>query len=202
MLHPDEMPLDFLQLEAQIDELELEIYDPTSKKVVKHTSSEYAWKRLVLFFYPADFTFVCPTELRDLNKQLDAIRAQNAEILVVSTDTVFTHKRWVETEQLLEGFGINMVADRTADLSTYFNCYNDETGNSERGTFIISPDWVVKSIEVVTEPIGRSSAELVRKLTALEFVRSNPGHACPSSRNTGSKTIKPAIDMAWKVELE
>lgn len=153
-----------------------------------------------MFFYPADFTFVCPTELKDLNQAYPSIKEANAELLVVSVDTVFSHKRWVETEGLLKGFGIKMVADRTTELTEMFGLMNPVTGNAERGTIIISPDGIIKSVELVTEPLGRSSAELVRKLKALEFMRTNPGSACPASWNDGDKVLKPDIKIAGHVD--
>lgn len=188
-----------LGLEDKVPDLTLDIYDPNEDAIVEHKISDYKDKRLVLFFYPADFTFVCPTELKDLHKSYDAIKAANAEVLVVSVDTTFSHKRWVETEKLLEGFGIKMISDRRWDLSSLFGILNEQTGNSERWTFIISPDGHVKSIEVVTEPIGRSSNELVRKINALNYVATNPGQACPASRNIGAKTLTPWINIAGKV---
>lgn len=189
----------WVKVETQIKDLIFDVYDPIKDATVQHTSEDFKGKWLVLFFYPADFTFVCPTELKDLNQVKDEIEKANAELMVVSTDTVFSHKRWVETEQLLQGFGLKMVSDRKGDISKYFNSYNDESGNSERTTIIISPDGVVKSIEMVTEPIGRSSTELVRKLRALNYVANNPGHACPASWNIWGVTLKPSIDIAGKV---
>ncbi len=191
-----------LKLEDKIDVLSFDIYDPSTDAIIKKNLSDFADKWLVLFFYPADFTFVCPTELKDLNKSYQDIQDTNAEILVVSTDTVFSHKRWIETEKLLENFGIQMVSDRKWDLSRLFGVLNSESGNSERWTFIISPEGVLKSIEIVTEPIGRSTTELVRKIRALEFVRSNPGQACPATWNVGWQTLKPSIKIAGHVGEE
>ncbi len=188
-----------LSLEDEIPELEMDIYDPETDEVGSKKLADYKGKWLVLFFYPADFTFVCPTELKDLNKSYQAIKDANAELLVISVDTVFSHKRRVETESLLKDFGIKMVSDRKAELSDLFGILNQESGNSDRGTFIISPDGVVKSIEVVTEPIGRSASELVRKLNALDFVRNHPGEACPASWNIGLKTLKPSIKIVGNV---
>ncbi|MEI8252190.1 MAG: redoxin domain-containing protein [bacterium] len=102
-----------LKLEDHIETLSFDIYEPVSDSIVKKSMTDFASKWLVLFFYPADFTFVCPTELKDLNKSYEDIKDANAEILVVSTDTVFSHKRWIETEKLLENFKISMVSDRT-----------------------------------------------------------------------------------------
>lgn len=188
-----------LHLEDKIENMLFDIYDPETDTIIKKTLSEFEWKFLVLFFYPADFTFVCPTELKDLNKSYEDIKSTNAEILVISTDTVFSHKRWIETEKLLENFKIQMVSDRKWDLSRRFDVINTESGNSERGTFIISPDGIVKAIEIVTEPIGRSTTELIRKIRALEFVRSNPGLACPATWNVWWETLQPSIKIAGHV---
>ncbi|MEI6672726.1 MAG: redoxin domain-containing protein [bacterium] len=109
-----------LQLEEKIENLSFDIYEPTADVVIQKTLQDFSGKFLVIVFYPADFTFVCPTELKDLNNAYEDIKAANAEILVVSTDTVFSHKRWIETEHLLENFKIQMVSDRTGDLSRRF----------------------------------------------------------------------------------
>ncbi len=191
-----------VQLEEFVNDISFDVYDPKSDAIVRKSLWEFTGKRLIVFFYPADFTFVCPTELKDLNKSHEEIKASNAEILVVSTDTVFSHKRRIETEKLLENFGIQMVSDRTGHLSRVFGTLNVETGNSARGTFIISPDGILKAIEIVTEPIGRSTTELIRKIRALEFVRSNPGQACPATWNVGGETLKPSIKIAGHVGEE
>lgn len=188
-----------LHLEDKLPNRQITLYTPKNDEIITKMIDEYEGKRLILFFYPADFTFVCPTELKDINKIYKDIQDSNAEILVASTDTVFSHKRRIETEKLLENFGINMISDRTGELSKILGVLNETSGNSERGTFIISPDGFIKSIEIVTEPIGRSSSELLRKIRALEFVRSNPGQACPASRNTGDATLQPSIKIAGKV---
>ena len=191
-----------IQLETKIDNLVFNIYDPKKEEISTKLLEKFEGKWLVLMFYPADFTFVCPTELKDLSKSIKEFNDQNAEVLVVSTDSVFSHKRRVETEMLLKDFEIPMVSDRTTELSKYFGIFNEKSGNAERGTFIISPDGIVKSIEIVTEPIGRSAHELLRKIQALEFVRSNPGQACPASRNIGLKTLKPSMNLVGKVGEE
>lgn len=193
-----------ITLESQIQNHEFDLYDPKNDKTYKKMFSEYEGKRIILTFYPADFTFVCPTELKDLSKIYGKILECNAELFVVSTDTIFSHKRWIETESLLKDFNIPMISDRTGELTKYFNIRNEKTGNAERGTFIISPKGILKSIEITTEPLGRSAQELLRKIQALDFIENNPGHACPASRNIGLKTLKPSLDIAGKVgeELE
>ncbi len=191
--------LTILKLEDKIEVLSFDIYEPSTDSIIKKNLNDFAGKRLVLFFYPADFTFVCPTELKDLNKSYQDIKDTNAEILVVSTDTVFSHKRWIETEKLLENFKIQMISDRKWDLSRLFGVLNPDSWNSARWTFIISPDGILKAIEIVTEPIWRSTLELVRKIRALEFVRSNPGQACPATWNVWWQTLKPSIKIAGHV---
>lgn len=188
-----------ITLETTIQNFEFEVYNPQTDKSYKKMFSEFEGKRTIFVFYPADFTFVCPTELKDLSKVYGNILESNAEVLVVSTDTVFSHKRRIETESLLKDFKIPMISDRTGEITKYFNIRNEKTGNAERGTFIISPKGVLKSIEITTEPLGRSAAELLRKIQALDFIENNPGHACPANRNIGLKSLKPSLDIAGKV---
>jgi peroxiredoxin (alkyl hydroperoxide reductase subunit C) len=135
-------------LEDGVPDMPLEIYDPIKDEVVKKHFSEFEGKWVVLVFYPADFTFVCPTELRDLNNKYDQICQYNTEVFVASTDTVFSHKRRVETEKLLEGFKIPMIADRTQDLSLLFAALNQDTGNAERATIVLSPQGMLWSLIV------------------------------------------------------
>ena len=192
--------MEIVQLESKIDqESSFSLYNPITDQIETKTGKDFAGKRLVILFYPADFTFVCPTELKDLNKIYADLKASNANVLVASTDTVFSHKRWIETESLLTWFEISMISDRTGMISKYFGVLNAETGNANRGTFIISPEGIVKSIEIVTEPLGRSSIELLRKVQALEYIRNNPWHACPASRNIGQQDLTPGLDIAGKV---
>lgn len=189
-----------IKIEEEVDEFDLEIYDPIKDEVVKKNIDDYRWKYLVLFFYPADFTFVCPTELKDLAKSYDKIKELwNVEILVVSTDSVFSHKGWVEKEPLLAWFSIPMVADRKTVLSRYFGVLNQSSGNAERWTFILDPNGILKSVEIMTEPVWRSANELVRKLTALKFVQENKGMACPASWNNEMPVLKPSIKISWSV---
>jgi len=188
-----------IKLESTIENFSFEMYNPKTDKSETKMFWDYEWKRVVLVFYPADFTFVCPTELKDLNKIYNEISDNNTELFVVSTDTIFSHKRRVETESLLKGFEIPMISDRTWNISKYFNVRNEKSWNSERWTFIISPKWVLKSIEITTEPLWRSAHELLRKIQALNFIETNPWHACPASRNIWLKTLKPSLDIAGKV---
>ena len=189
-----------IKIEEQVLDFDLEIYEPTQDDVVNKKVSDYQGKWLAIMFYPADFTFVCPTELKDLNNAMEDIKALwNVEVLVASTDTVFSHKGWVENEKLLEWFQIPMISDRTTVLSRYFGVLNEWSGNSERWTFIISPEWVLKSIEVSTEPVGRSAKELIRRLKALKFTTENPGNACPANWTEDAPVLKPSVKIAGHV---
>lgn len=190
---------EILHLESMVPNVSFDFYNPTTDTVETKTLDDYTGKRVILFFYPADFTFVCPTELKDLMNMYEEIKSLNAELFVVSTDTVFSHKRRIETEHLLEGFTIPMISDRKGEISRLFNSWNMLSGNSERGTFIISPERVIKSVEILTEPMGRASNELLRKIRSLDFIRNNPGHACPANRNIGLKTLNPSIKIAGHV---
>ena len=195
-------PQNYLQLENTILDMELEIYNPQNDDLEYKRMSDHRWKRVVLLFYPADFTFVCPTELKDLNNKKDELLNLWVEAMTVSTDTSFSLKKCIETEKLLEGFSLPMISDRNQKLSKLLWVLNHDTGNAERWTFIISSEWVIKSIEIVTEPIWRSSTEMLRKIKALDYVRQNPGIACPASRDGDGKTLKPSIKMSWNVAIK
>ncbi len=192
----------FAKLEEQLPtDIKLTMYNPSTDAVEGKTIGDYRGKWLVLFFYPADFSFVCPTELKDLAKRYDEIKAMgNIELLAVSVDSVFVHKAWIDTEPIMKWFPYCMVADRTTELASYFDIVNTTTGNAERGTYIISPEGVLKMIEISTDAVGRSAAELVRKLAGLYFVSSNPGTACPASWENNMPILRPSIKAAWHAE--
>lgn len=189
------------RLEASLPNFELTYYNPITDDVEKKTMQDLRGKWTVFFFYPADFTFVCPTELKDLANKFEEIQAMgNVEVFAVSVDSVFSHKSWIQSEDLLKNFKFPMISDRTTTLSRYFGILNQHSGNSERGTFIISPEGVLKTIEVHTDAVGRSAKELVRKLYALKYVSENKGHACPASWEVDMKTMQPTIKKAGNAE--
>lgn len=182
----------------------LETYLPKEKQTKNLTLNDFKGKWLIVFFYPADFTFVCPTELRDMANRYDEIKKLNGEILAISTDTVYTHKAWLETEKLLENVDYPIAADHAGKLTRELNIFNEDNGVADRGVFIIDPDGVLQAFEIVADNIGRAAGEIVRKLKALDHVRQHPGHACPASWDEGAKDLKPSIKIAGKVyeELE
>lgn len=177
----------------------LESYDPVSGEVGRVGLKDYAGKFLVLFFYPADFTFVCPTELADLSKRAEEFEKHNAKVLVVSTDTVYTHKAWVDAESLLKGFKFQMGADHNGGLSRELGIYDDNNGLAQRAAFIIDPEGVLRAADITSDKIGRSAGEVLRKVKALEFVATHAGKVCPASWDEGAPTLSPSIDLAGKV---
>jgi alkyl hydroperoxide reductase subunit AhpC len=161
-------------------------------------------KWVVLFYYPADFTFVCPTELKDMASVEEQFTKMWVEVLTASTDTVFSHRAWVKSELLMKNFPYKMLADHNLGTADAYNILDEKTGIAGRGTFIIDPEGMIRWIEVTSGPLGRNSEELLRKIEALQFMSANPGVACPARWKAGAKTLTPSIKIAGQVgeELE
>lgn len=176
---------------------ELEAYHQDQIKRI--SLDQYKGKWVVLFFYPADFTFVCPTELGELADYYGDFRKLNVEILSASTDTAFVHKAWHDNSETIRKIEFPMLADPTGKLCRDYGVMIEEEGLALRGTFVIDPDGVVKGYEVHDNSIGRSAEELKRKIQAAQFVRENGGQACPASWKPGGKTLKPGLDLVGKI---
>lgn len=161
--------------------------------------SDYRGKWLVLVFYPGDFTFICPTELQELAGLYPEFRKLDAEVLSVSTDSVFVHKAWHDESKAMQGVNYPMVADPTASLSRAFGTYIEEEGVALRGSFIIDPDGALQAYEIHSNSVGRSMQELLRKLQAARYVREHGGEVCPASWRPGSETLKPGLDLVGKI---
>ncbi|MBD3319279.1 redoxin domain-containing protein [Candidatus Woesearchaeota archaeon] len=168
-------------------------------EIKKISLNDFKGKWVVLVFYPADFTFVCPTELGDIADQYEKFKAMNAEVLSVSTDTVFVHKAWFDNSATIAKIRFPMLADPTGNICRAYGTYIPEEGLSLRGTFIIDPDGKLKAFELNDNSIGRSSAELLRKIEAAQFVRKNGGEVCPANWKPGDKSLKPGLDMVGKI---
>lgn len=179
---------------------DLPAYDPLKDDETRVNLADLAGKWTVLFYYPADFTFVCPTELKDMADAKAKFDDLGVTVLAASTDTVFSHRAWVKHEGLMKNFPYTMLADHNLSTADAYNILDNETGIAWRGTFIIDPDLVVRGIEVTSGPLGRNSDELIRKIEALQFMRENPGTACPAKWAIWAKTLKPSIKIAWEVE--
>lgn len=180
-----------------VEDFKVQAYHEDQIKDVK--LSDYKGKWVVLVFYPADFTFICPTELEELANTYKEFQNQGAEILSVSTDTVFVHKAWHDTSEAIKKINYPMLADPSAKLCRQFGTLIEDAGLSLRGTFIVDPDGVLKCIEIHDNSIGRSAKELLRKVQAAKFVRENNGEVCPASWEPGKNTLKPGLDLVGKI---
>lgn len=149
----------------------------------------------VLFFYPADFTFVCPTELSDLQDHYEEFKEAGCEIYSVSCDTHFVHKAWADASETIAAVEYPMLADPTAVLAEMMEVYIPEEGQALRGAFILDPEGKVKAYEVHDNGIGRNAAELLRKLQAAQFVAEHGDEVCPAKWKPGEKTLMPSLDL-------
>ena len=190
-----------LSIGEKVPDSELDAYIPEKKDFGKVKFSDIFKKGswLILFFYPADYSFVCPTELSDIGDIYDEIKKMGAEIVSVSTDTHFVHYAWAGSEKMLANIKYPMAADPTHNLSKLFGVYDASSGLALRGTFIIDPDGKLVASEVNYFPVGRNSDELLRKLKAFKFVRENPANVCPAKWQPGKKTLTPGKDLVGKV---
>jgi peroxiredoxin (alkyl hydroperoxide reductase subunit C) len=156
----------------------------------------------VVVFYPADFTFVCPTELGDLADNYAEFKKLGAEVYGVSTDTHFTHKAWHDTSDTIKKVQYPLVGDPSQQLARFFQVLiteGEDTGLALRGTFIIDPSGTIKTLEIHDNAIARDVTETVRKLKAAQFVASHPGEVCPAKWKEGEKTIKPSLELVGKI---
>ncbi len=189
-------------------EFALKAYDPIKKDYIDVKLEDYKGKFLVLCFYPADFTFVCPTEIAAINAKIDEIRNIGkligrddikADVLAISTDTHFSHQVFCEVEPLLKDLKFPLAADPTGEVAKAYGVYIEEAGLARRGRFIINPDGIVVAEEVLEPPVGRNVNELIRQLSAWAYVYTHPGEVCPANWRPGKKTLKPGPDIAGKV---
>lgn len=162
------------------------------------TDKDLLGKWSVFVFYPADFTFVCPTELEDLANNYEKFKAEGCEVYSVSTDTHFVHKAWHDTSDRIKKIKYPMIADPTGRLSRDFEVMIEEEGLALRGSFVINPEGKIVAYEVHDNGIGREAKELLRKVQAAKFVAEH-GEVCPANWEPGKETIKPSIDLVGKL---
>lgn len=189
-----------LGIDREVPDVEFEVYH--QEKTKKMSLRDWDGKWLIVFFYPADFTFVCPTELEEMADNYEAFKKEGAEVLSVSTDTVFVHKAWHNNSPAIKKIQFPMAADPTGKLSQLFGVYIEEgpdAGLAWRGTFVINPQGVLKMIEINHNDIGRSARELLRKIKAAKFVSQHKGRVCPASWEPGDDTLKPGLDLVGKI---
>ena len=163
------------------------------------TKEDILGKWSVFFFYPADFTFVCPTELVDLASKYEQLKGMGVEVYSVSTDSHFVHKAWHDASESIRKINYPMLADPTGVLSRGFGVMIEEDGMAYRGTFLVNPEGKIKIAEIQDNSIGRNADELVRKVEAALFVANHPGEVCPAKWKQGAETLKPSIDLVGKI---
>lgn len=168
-------------------------------KFITVTDADLMGKWSVVFFYPADFTFVCPTELEDLADHYATFQSLGVEIYSVSTDTHFAHKAWHDTSESVGKIQYTMVGDPTGTISRNFEVMIEEAGLADRGTFVIDPEGKIQIVEVNAGGIGRDAGELLRKVKAAQYVASHPGEVCPAKWQEGEKTLAPSLDLVGKI---
>ena len=168
-------------------------------KFITVTDADLMGKWSVVFFYPADFTFVCPTELEDLADNYATFQSLGVEIYSVSTDTHFAHKAWHDTSESVGKIQYTMVGDPTGTISRNFEVMIEEAGLADRGTFVIDPEGKIQIVEVNAGGIGRDAGELLRKVKAAQYVASHPGEVCPAKWQEGEKTLAPSLDLVGKI---
>lgn len=153
----------------------------------------------VFFFYPADFTFVCPTELGDLADYYAELQKMGVEVYSVSTDTHFVHKAWADASETIKKIKYVMLGDASGTITRGFDVMIEADGLAQRGTFVADPQGVIRICEITDGPIGRSAEELVRKIRAAQYVASHDGEVCPAKWKPGEKTLKPGLDLVGKI---
>lgn len=184
-------------INSQLPEFSVKAFHNGEFKTV--TSNDVLGKWAIFFFYPADFTFVCPTELVDVAEKYDKLKAMGVEVYSVSTDSHFVHKAWYDTSDSIKKIQYPMLADPTGALSRGFGVYIEEDGMAYRGTFVVNPEGKIKVAEIHDNNIGRNADELVRKVEAAQFVATHDGEVCPAKWKAGEETLKPSIDLVGKI---
>jgi peroxiredoxin (alkyl hydroperoxide reductase subunit C) len=185
------------QINAQVKPFNATAYH--NGKFVPVSDADLKGKWSVVFFYPADFTFVCPTELGDLADNYDEFKKLGVEIYSVSTDTHFTHKAWHDTSDTIKKIQYPMVGDPTGVISRNFDVMIEADGLADRGTFVIDPEGKIQLVEITAGGIGRDASELLRKIKAAQYVAAHPGEVCPAKWKEGDKTLAPSLDLVGKI---
>ncbi|CAB9493755.1 alkyl hydroperoxide reductase subunit C [Alteromonas macleodii] len=163
------------------------------------SSEDIKGKWAVFVFYPADFTFVCPTELGDIADKYEELQSRGVEVFSVSTDTHFTHKAWHDSSDTINKIKFAMIGDPTGEITRNFDCMRETMGLADRATFVVDPEGIVQAMEITSEGIGRDADDLVRKVKAAQYVANNPGEVCPAKWKEGEETLAPSLDLVGKI---
>ena len=168
-------------------------------KFIEVTEKDLQGKWSVLIFMPAAFTFNCPTEIEDAADNYPAFQKAGAEVYIITTDTQFSHKVWHETSPAVGKAQFPLVGDPTHQLTRAFGVHIDAEGLALRGTFVINPDGIIKTVEIHSNEIARDVSETLRKLKAAQYTAANPGQVCPAKWKEGEKTLTPSLDLVGKI---
>lgn len=184
-------------INSKMPEFKLQAYHNDNFKTVSSNDLNGKWS--VFFFYPADFTFVCPTELGDMADKYPEFQKMGVEVYSVSTDTHFTHKAWHDASETIKKIKYPMLADPTGALSRAFGVYIENDGMAYRGTFLVNPEGKIVLAEMNDNGIGRNADELLRKVQAAQFIAKNPSEVCPAKWKPGAQTLKPGLNLVGKI---
>ncbi len=184
-------------INSQLPEFTVQAYHKGNFKTI--SSEDVKGKWAIFFFYPADFTFVCPTELVDVAEKYAKFQEMGVEVYSVSTDSHFVHKAWHDASESIRKINYPMLADPTGKLSRAFGVMIEDAGMAYRGTFVINPEGQIKVAEIHDNNIGRNADELLRKVEAAQFVAAHPNEVCPAKWKKGEQTLKPSIDLVGKL---
>ena len=180
-------------INKEVSDFEVQAFQNGEFKTV--TKSDIMGKWSVFFFYPADFTFVCPTELEDLQDKYADFKSAGCEVYSVSCDTHFVHKAWHDNSPNIGKITFPMLADPTHKLARDFEVLIESDGVAERGSFIVNPEGKIVVYEVNAGNVGRNAEELFRRLQASQFVAAHGDEVCPAKWKPGAATLKPSIDL-------
>lgn len=184
-------------INSQITDFNVQAFHNNDFKAVNQDDLKGKWS--IFFFYPADFTFVCPTELGDMADNYAEFQKMGVEVYSISTDTHFTHKAWHDTSDTIKKITYPMLADPTGHLTRAFGVHIEEAGLAYRGTFLINPEGQIKLAEINDNGIGRNADELMRKVKAAQFIAANPNEVCPAKWKEGAETLTPGLDLVGKI---
>lgn len=180
-------------INKEVNDFKVQAY--VGKDFKEGTKKDILGKWSVFFFYPADFTFVCPTELEDLANKYEEFKKIGCEIYSVSCDTHFVHKAWHDASDTIKKIQYPMLADPTGALARDFDVMIEADGLAERGSFIVNPEGRIVAYEVIAGNVGRNADELLRRVQASQFVAEHGDQVCPAKWQPGASTLKPSLDL-------
>lgn len=185
------------KINNRIPDFQVEAFHNGEFKTVNQDDVIGKWS--VFIFYPADFTFVCPTELEDMQSIYSELQSLDVEVYAVSTDSHFVHKAWHDSSDAIGKITYPMLGDPTGNLTRGFGIMIEEAGQALRGTFLANPEGIIKVSEVHDLGIGRSAKDMLRKVKAAQYVANNDGEVCPAAWEEGQETLTPSLDLVGKI---